>query len=116
MGDVYVYPRTPRTSTPWASAARFPATSCVHTEARNDLSEIRLEHPIDEIGRWAFLQDDYILKCDVPVRTVPPITPEGMLVTAHGCGPSKPAQRKHSVTSTTRRPATKCARRTCRWA
>ena len=34
-------------------------------------------------GRWSFLQNDYILKCDVPVRTVPPITPEGTLVTAH---------------------------------
>ena len=83
MGDVYIYPPDAEDFDTMGLCGALSATSCVHTEARNDLSEIVLSQPIDEIGRWAFLQNDYILKCDVPVRTVPPITPEGMLVTAH---------------------------------
>ena len=83
MGEVYIYsPDTEDFDTMGLCGSLTP-TSCVHTEAKNDLSEIQLEHPIDENRRWSFLQNDYILKCDVPVRTVPPITPEGTLVTAH---------------------------------
>ena len=83
MGEVYIYPPDAEDFDTMGLCGALSPTSCVHTEARNDLSELQLEHPIDENGRWAFLQNDYILKCDVPVRTVPPITPEGMLVTAH---------------------------------
>ena len=83
MGEVYIYSPDAEDFDTMGLCGALSPTSCVHTEARNDLSEIQLEHPIDEAGRWAFLQNDYILKCDVPVRTVPPITPEGILVTAH---------------------------------
>ena len=83
MGEVYIYsPNAEDFDTMGLCGAPCP-TSCVHTEARNDLSEIQLEHPIDENLRWTFLQNDYIMKCDVPVPTVPPITPAGTLVTAH---------------------------------
>ncbi|MGJ4851306.1 phage tail spike protein [Bacillota bacterium Meth-B3] len=83
MGEVYIYAPDAEDFDTMGLCGALSPTSCVHTEAKNDLSEIRLEHPIDENGRWTFLQNDYILKCDVPVRTVPPITPEGTLVTAH---------------------------------
>ena len=83
MGEVYIYSPDAEDFDTMGLCGALTPTSCVHTEARNDLSEIVLAHPIDEAGRWAFLQNDYILKCDVPVRTVPPITPEGVLVTAH---------------------------------
>ena len=83
MGEVYIYSPDAEDFDTMGLCGALTPTSCVHTEAKNDLSEIQLEHPIDENRRWTFLQNDYILKCDVPVRTVPPITPEGMLVTAH---------------------------------
>ena len=83
MGEIYVYPPNTEDFDTMGLCGALSPTSCVHTEARNDLSEIVLTHPVDEVGRWSFLQNDYILKCDVPVRTVPPITPEGTLVTAH---------------------------------
>ena len=83
MGEVYIYSPDAEDFDTMGLCGALSPTSCVHTEARNDLSEIQLEHPIDENRRWTFLQNDYVLKCDVPVRTVPPITPEGMLVTAH---------------------------------
>ena len=83
MGEVYVYSPDTEDFDTMGLCGALSATSCVHTEAKNDLSEIQLEHPIDENRRWTFLQNDFILKCDVPVRTVPPITPEGVLVTAH---------------------------------
>ena len=83
MGEVYIYsPDAVDFDTMGLCGALTP-TTCIHTEAKNDLSEIKLEHPIDENRRWTFLQNDYILKCDIPVRTVPPITPAGILVTAH---------------------------------
>jgi phage minor structural protein len=83
MSEVYVYSPDAEDFDTMGLCGALTPTSCVHTEAKNDLSEIQLEHPIDEHGRWKFLQNDHILKCDVPVRTVPPITPEGTLVTAH---------------------------------
>ena len=83
MGEVYIYPPDAEDFDTMGLCGALTPTSCVHTEARNDLPEIRLEQPIDGNARWSFLQNDYILKCDVPVRTVPPITPAGMLVTAH---------------------------------
>ena len=83
MGDVYIYSPDAEDFDTMGLCGALSPTSCVHTEARNDLSEIVLSHPIDENKRWSFLQNDYIIKCDVPVRTVPPITPEGTLVTAH---------------------------------
>ena len=83
MGEIYIYPPDAEDFDTMGLCGALSSTSCTHTEAWNDLSEIQMEHPIDAAGRWTFLQNDYILKCDVPVRTVPPITPEGTLVTAH---------------------------------
>ena len=83
MGEVYIYSPSAEDFDTMGLCGALSPTACVHTEARNDLSEIVLSHPIDENGRWSFLQNDYLLKCDVPVRTVPPITPSGTLVTAH---------------------------------
>jgi len=83
VGEVYIYPPDAEDFDTMGLCGALSPTSCVHTEAKNDLSEIQLEHPIDEAGRWTFLQNETILKCDVPVRTVPPITPGGTLVTAH---------------------------------
>ena len=83
MGEVYIYSPNAEDFDTMGLCGALTPTSCVHTEAKNDLSEIVLTHPIDEARRWTFLQNDYILKRDVPVRTVPPITPAGILVTAH---------------------------------
>ena len=49
-------------------------------EEANGLSELTIEHPIDKMGRWSFLQEGYILQAEVPVRTVPEIK-DGAIVT-----------------------------------
>jgi phage minor structural protein len=48
-------------------------TRCEFTEKRNGLSQLVLDHPIDETGRWAVLVPGCVLKAEVPVRTTPEI-------------------------------------------
>ena len=48
-------------------------TRCEFTERRNGLSQLVLEHPIDEYGRWAQLAPGCVVKAEVPVRTTPEI-------------------------------------------
>ena len=82
MAEIYVYaPDEDDTSTFGLCGALEPY-SCVHTEESNGTSELTLVHPIDPYNRWSFLQVDHLLKADVPVRTVPPITPSGELITS----------------------------------
>jgi hypothetical protein len=56
-------------------------TRCEFTERRNGLSQLVLEHPIDEAGRWSQLIPRVLVKADVPVRTPPEVTGDGALVT-----------------------------------
>ena len=46
------------------------AKSCIHDEEGGGLSEITLVHPLDPLGKWRYLQKQYILKAPVPVRQV----------------------------------------------
>jgi len=48
-------------------------TRCDFRERRNGLSQLELDHPIDDYGRWAVLVPDCVLKAFVPVRTTPEI-------------------------------------------
>ena len=57
-------------------------TRCEFTEKRNGLSQLTLDHPIDEMGRWAALVPGCILKAEVPVRTTPEIDGTALVTTA----------------------------------
>ncbi len=48
-------------------------TKCDFNEKRNGLSQLTLEHPIDDEARWSQLVPGCVLKADVPVRTTPEI-------------------------------------------
>ena len=47
------------------------AISCIHDETAGGNSEVTLEHPIDELGKWQTIRPGHILKCWVPVRETP---------------------------------------------
>ena len=51
------------------------------TEKRNGLSQLVLDHPIDNFGRWAVLLPGCVLKAEVPVRTTPEIDGTTLITT-----------------------------------
>ncbi len=57
-------------------------TSCEFEESANGDSLITLVHPYDDEGRWALIAEERILKCDVPVRTVPELENGARVTTA----------------------------------
>ncbi len=82
MADVFVYAPNADDFDCLGMCGPLSPTKCVHTEDANGMSEISLEHPIDENKRWSFLQTGYILKAEAPVRTCPEVTEAGAVVTA----------------------------------
>lgn len=82
MAYVYVYPPNADDFDCLGLCGPLTPTKCVHIEDANGMSEIALEQPIDEHGRWSYLQTGYIIKAEVPVRTCPEVTEAGALVTA----------------------------------
>lgn len=81
MPDIFVYAPDADDYDCLGACGPLTPTRAEHTEEANGMSELELDHPIDEHGRWGFLQRDYILKAEVPVRTCPEIA-EGALVTS----------------------------------
>jgi len=81
MADVFVYTPNCEDFDNIGEAGSLTPTSCVHSELANGMSEIELVHPIDEMGKWSYLQQDYIISAEVPVRTLPEIV-DGVLVTS----------------------------------
>lgn len=70
---VYVYSPDNEDYSTIGECGALPATSCALEEIGNGLSEITLEHPLDGMGKYLFLQNDAVLKVWVPVRTTPEI-------------------------------------------
>lgn len=70
---VYVYSPDNEDYSTIGECGALPATSCALEEIGNGLSEITLEHPLDGMGKYLFLQNDAVLKAWVPVRTTPEI-------------------------------------------
>lgn len=70
---VYVYSPDNEDYSTIGECGALPATSCALEEIGNGLSEITLEHPLDSMGKYLFLQNDAVLKVWVPVRTTPEI-------------------------------------------
>lgn len=82
MADIFVYDANTEDFDTLGLCGPLSPTKCVHVEEANGKSELTIEHPIDQEGRWAYLTEGRIIKADVPVRTVPPITDAGDLVTS----------------------------------
>lgn len=57
-------------------------TRCEHEERAGGLSELTLEHPLDDLGRFRMIQAGCVLKAPVPVRTTPEILDGGQVVTS----------------------------------
>lgn len=81
MADVFVYAPNADDYDCLGECGPLTPTKCAHMEEANGLSELEMEHPIDEVGRWSYLQDGYILKAEIPVRTCPEIA-DGALLTS----------------------------------
>lgn len=82
MADIFVYAPDCEDFDNLGLCGPLTPTSAKFTEEANGTSEITLEQPIDEIGRWDFLRDGYILQAEVPVRTTPEII-NGEIVTSY---------------------------------
>lgn len=81
MADVYVYSADCEDFTNFGLVGALTPTSCVFEEEANGLSEITMEHPIDDWGRYTQLVTNNILMVEVPVRTTPEIDANGGIVT-----------------------------------
>jgi phage minor structural protein len=95
MADVFVYDANAEDFDTLGLCGPLSPTKCVHIEEANGMSELTIEHPIDQEGRWAYLIEGRIIKADVPVRTVPPITDAGDLVTSIEVWSIKSGMRPH---------------------
>lgn len=82
MADIFVYDANTEDFDTLGLCGPLSPAKCVHVEEGNGKSELTIEHPIDAEGRWAYLTEGRIVKAEVPVRTVPPITDAGDLVTS----------------------------------
>jgi len=82
MADVFVYAPNCEDFENIGLAGSLTPISCEATEIANGMWDLELIHPIDEMGKWSYLQNGYILVTEVPVRTLPEIDEDGMLVTS----------------------------------
>lgn len=81
MADIFVYAHDCADFDNIGLAGSLTPLSVLHSEIKNGMSELEVVHPIDEAGKWAFLQEGYILQAEVPVRTLPEIGADGVMVT-----------------------------------
>jgi phage minor structural protein len=56
-------------------------TKCEFDEKRNGLSQLILDHPIDDYERWKLLVPGCVFKAEVPVRTTPEIDGTTLITT-----------------------------------
>ena len=73
MAHVYVYGWDNEDYSTIGECGALDATSCTFEEVGNGMSEISLMHPVDSLGKHAFLCPGAVLKANVPVRTMPEI-------------------------------------------
>lgn len=81
MADIFVYAHDCTDFDNIGLAGSLVPLSCLHSEIKNGMSELEIVHPIDDAGKWAFLQEGYILQAEVPVRTLPEIGENAAMVT-----------------------------------
>ena len=73
MSDIYIFPKDAEDLTTFGLVGALEPTSCIFEEEANGISEITLEHPLDEHGKYAAIDVGCLLVCDVPVRMTPEI-------------------------------------------
>lgn len=73
MGKIYVYAGDETDFTTTGVAGALIPTKCEHEEIAGGVSAISLEHPVDAMGKWAYIKCGSIIKADIPVRTTPEI-------------------------------------------
>ena len=81
MADIYVYDKACEDFTNFGLCGALTPTSCIFEEEANGMSEITLEHPIDDFGRFNALTYDNLLVVEVPVRTTPEINGTSIVTT-----------------------------------
>lgn len=82
MADIFVYAPDCEDFENIGEAGSLTPISCIPTEIGNGMWDLELVHPIDEMGKWSYLQNGYILVAEAPVRTLPEIGENGMFVTS----------------------------------
>lgn len=80
MADIFVYAPNCDDFDNLGECGPLDCTNAKFVEEANGASELTIEHPIDEMGKWSYLLEGYILQAEVPVRTVPEIK-DGAIVT-----------------------------------
>ena len=85
MANIYVYDKSCEDFTNFGLCGALTPTSCVFEEEANGMSEITLEHPIDDFGRFNALTYDNLLVAEVPVRTTPEIDGHTIVTTVEKC-------------------------------
>lgn len=73
MAEVYIYRPDCQDFSTIGECGRMDASLCDCEMVANGLIEITLEHPIDRLGRYRLLQENWILKTEIPVLTTPEI-------------------------------------------
>ena len=73
MSEIYVYDAKCEDFTSFGLVGALMPTSCVFEEEVNGMSEITLDHPMDDLEKYKALAINSILQVDVPVRTTPEI-------------------------------------------
>ena len=71
MHEVYVYAAKGQRLDGLGQCGALSAISCIHDEQAGGKSEVTLEHPYDDAGKWRSLRAGNLLKCWVPVRQTP---------------------------------------------
>ena len=80
MAEIYVYARDCEDFANFGLVGALTPTSCTFEEEANGMSEITMDHPLDEFGRYTHLIAENLLMVEVPVRTTPEIN-DGSIVT-----------------------------------
>ena len=68
---IYAYAANAEDFTTAGLAGELIPTSCTHEEYAGGASELLMEHPLDEWGKWQCLAAGVIIKAPTPVRTTP---------------------------------------------
>lgn len=76
MADIYVFDSRAEDLSTFGLVGALTPISCIFEEEANGLSELTLEHPIDDFGKFTALSRGNLLVADVPVRTAPEIDGE----------------------------------------
>ena len=80
MAEIYVYDHKCEDFTNFGLVGALTPISCIFEEEADGMSEITLEHPMDEYEKYKALQYNRLLMVEVPVRTTPEIN-DGEIVT-----------------------------------